>query len=126
MAAMKKRLEELIWDSGRDYDNYVDEQHEQGMPAHDDFESWLADDLIAHGTILLPCKFQQKCYVIPTIENRLDDITEMTCIGFALSCDSYVANLVTAKNKLYQPSFGEFGKTVFLTREEAEKECEGK
>lgn len=81
----------------------------------------LADYLLANGVILLPCKFLQKCFVIPTIENNLSDITEMKCIGFSLSHDSYNANLITDKNKLYQPCFGGFGKTVFLTREEAVK-----
>ena len=71
--------------------------------------------------IELPCEFMQKCFVIPTIENRLNEITEMKCIGFAISNDSFNSNLITDKNKLYQPCFGAFGKTVFLTREEAEK-----
>lgn len=91
--------------------------------------SLLADYLIANNVIPLPCKFLQKCFVIPTIENNLSDITEMKCIGFSLSYDSYNANLITDKNKLYQPCFGAFGKTVFLTKEEAEeklKEREGK
>lgn len=78
------------------------------------------DYLIANGVILPPCKFLQKYFVIPTIENNLSDITEMKCIGFSLSHDSYNANLITDKNKLYQPCFGAFGKTVFLTKEEAE------
>ena len=83
-----------------------------------------AEELIANGIIIPPCKFLQKCFVIPTIENNLSDITEMKCIGFSLSHDSYNANLITDKNKLYQPCFGAFGKTVFLTREEAEKALE--
>lgn len=69
----------------------------------------------------LPCKFLYKCFVLPTIENNLPDITEMKCIGFSLSHDSYNANLITDKNKLYQPRFGAFGKTVFLTKSEAER-----
>ena len=70
----------------------------------------------------LPCKFLQKCFVIPTTENKLPNITEMQCIGFSLSNGSYNANLITDKNKLYQPCFSAFCKTVFLTREEAERE----
>ena len=81
----------------------------------------IADDLLANGVIVPPCKFLQKYFVIPTIENNLSDITEMKCIGFSLSHDSYNANLITDKNKLYQPCFGAFGKTVFLTKEEAEQ-----
>lgn len=72
----------------------------------------------------LPCKFLLKVYVLPTIHNQLADITEMKCIGFSLSASMYKANLIDDKNKLYQPYFGEFGKTVFLTREEAEKASE--
>ena len=83
-----------------------------------------AEELLANGVIPLPCKFQQKVYVLPTIENNLPKMTEMKCIGFIMSCDSYNANLVTDKNKLYQPCFGDFGKTVFLTKEEAEAELE--
>ena len=83
--------------------------------------SKLADYLIEHGVIVPPCKFLSKCYVLPTRNNNLSDITETKCLGFILSQDSYNANLVTEKNKLYQPCFGAFGKTVFLTREEAEK-----
>ena len=81
----------------------------------------LADYLLEHGVIVLPCKFLSKCYVLPTRNNNLSDITETKCLGFILSQDSYNANLVTEKNKIYQPCFGAFGKTVFLTREEAEK-----
>lgn len=84
----------------------------------------IADHFIANGVIIPPCKFLQKCFVMPTIENNLPDITEMKCIGFSLSHDMYNANLITDKNKLYQPCFGDFGKTVFLTREEAEKALE--
>ena len=81
---------------------------------------------VENNVIVLPCRFLQKCYVIPTIENNLADIAEMKCIGFSLSHDSYVANLINDKNKLYQPAFGEFGKTVFLAKEDALKAVKGK
>ena len=90
----------------------------------DDIDN-IADHLLGNGVIVPPCDFLQKCYVLPTIENGLSEMTEMKCIGFMLSHDSYVANLVDNKNKLYQPCFGRFGKTVFLTREEAEQALKG-
>ena len=90
-------------------------------PETGSFTDYLADYLLEHGVIVTPCKFLSKCYVLPTRNNNLSDITETKCLGFILSQDSYNANLVTEKNKLYQPCFGAFGKTVFLTREEAEK-----
>ena len=33
-----------------------------------------------------------------------------------------VINMIDAKNKMYQPSLFSFGKTVFFTKEEAEKD----
>ena len=90
-------------------------------PEAGSFTDYLADYLLEHGVIVPPCKFLSKCYVLPTRNNNLSDITETKCLGFILSQDSYNANLVTEKNKLYQPCFGAFGKTVFLTREEAER-----
>ena len=90
-------------------------------PETGSFTDYLADYLLEHGVIVPPCKFLSKCYVLPTRNNNLSDITETKCLGFILSQDSYNANLVTEKNKLYQPCFGAFGKTVFLTREEAER-----
>lgn len=48
----------------------------------------------------------------------------MRCIGFSLGEPNDTVNLVNDKNKLYQPSFDKFGKTVFLTKEEAEKTLE--
>ena len=45
----------------------------------------------------------------------------MQCLGFAMSHDSANVNLKNNKNKLYQPCFGDFGKTVFLSREDAEQ-----
>lgn len=84
-----------------------------------------ADYFLANGVVVPPCKFLQRVYVIPTIENRLSDVTEMKCIGFTLSHDAYCVNLMNEKNKLYQPAFGRFGKTVFLTREEAERALKG-
>lgn len=107
---MRERLRSII-------DSFVDnEQYE--------IED-IVDYLLANGVIVPPCKFLQRVYVIPTIENGLSDFTEMKCIGFTLSHDAYCANLMNEKNKLYQPAFGRFGKTVFLTKEEAEAKLKG-
>lgn len=106
------------------YLDYLESIDQKGLIDTEGRAEYIADHLIANGVILPPCKFLQKCFVIPTIDNNLPDITEMKCIGFSLSHDSYNANLITDKNKLYQPCFGAFGKTVFLTRVEAEKALE--
>lgn len=111
----RERLIELLSESEPIHERDMDDEWMDG-----EIED-IADYLLEHGVIVPPCKFFSKCYVLPTIDNNLPDITEMKCLGFILSHDSYNANLVTEKNKLYQPCFGAFGKTVFLTREEAEK-----
>lgn len=84
----------------------------------------LADYLLQNGVVVLPCKVGDTVFVIPTKENCLLEIAEMRCIGFSLGEPNNTANLANDKNKLYQPSFDEFGKTVFISKEEAEKALE--
>lgn len=85
---------------------------------------YLADYLLANGVVVLPCKVGDTVFVIPTKENGLSEIAEMCCIGFSLGDPNDTVNLLNDKNKLYQPSFDKFGKTVFLTKEEAEAALE--
>ena len=61
-------------------------------PETGSFTDYLADYLLEHGVIVLPCKLLSKCVVLPTTDNNLPDITEMKCLGFSLSADSYNAN----------------------------------
>ena len=70
-----------------------------------------------------PCKINAHIFVIPTKENRLEEITEMKVKGFAIGEPCNVANCfrVRGTSALFQPSFEEFGKTAFLTCEEAER-----
>lgn len=70
---------------------------------------------------IMPCKILSEYYIVPTINNKLKDITKMKCIGFNLSHTSYVVNLINDKNKLYQPNFDEFKQIAFSTYEDAEK-----
>lgn len=84
----------------------------------------MIDYLIANGVVVLPCKVGDVVFVIPTKENRLTEIVAMRCIGFSLGEPNDTMNLATDKNKLYQPSFDKFGKTVFLTKAGAEEAFE--
>lgn len=74
----------------------------------------------------LPCKLNEHVFIIPTNENHFEEITEMKVIGFAIGEPCNVANCFRIKgtSALFQPSFDEFGKTVFLTRKEAERALE--
>lgn len=86
------------------------------------FESWLK----------LPCKYGDTVYVLPTKENGLQDITEMTCLGFYIGEPNSVANLAPKNRrdksvpKMYQPAMSDFAKTVFLTHQEAAAVMKGK
>lgn len=76
--------------------------------------------------IRTPCKLNEHVFIIPTNENHFEEITEMKVIGFAIGEPCNVANCFRIKgtSALFQPSFDEFGKTVFLTREAAERALE--
>ena len=89
----------------------------------------LADHLLANGVIVPPCKVGDKLYYIPfgkTIEE---------CMVHAVECEE---NTIIVKCHLWRKereamlhkhlvyfNTDDFGKTVFLTREEAEKALEG-
>lgn len=110
----RDRLIELIYCAGRDYDDYVDSQHEIGMSAYEDFDEWLADELIANGFILPPCKVGDTVYIVgmftgQIISNKVVAINYGDS-GLFLLLDSYT--VVSVEEQL--------GKTVFLTKEEAE------
>ena len=112
---MRDRLIELIYCSGRNYDDYVDEQHEMGMSAHEDFDSWLADDIIADGWIRPPCKVGDTVWEVNT-DNPFDEdlrVMEAKVERFFIgtSVDLHCMDCV--------------GKTVFLTKEEAENALKG-
>lgn len=81
----------------------------------------IADYLLSNGVVVLPCEIDAPVFVIPTKENGRKEITPMACLGFVISESGNVANCFDEKNKLYQPSFDAFGKTVFLTYKEAEE-----
>ena len=84
-------------------------------------KSFICDFLIENGVIVPPCELNDLVYVIPCRENGLKEIAEMRCIGFAISRDEKILNLVDWKNKLYQPYFSRFGIDIFSSRKEAEK-----
>lgn len=75
--------------------------------------------------VILPCKYGDILYVIPTKENGLEEITRYECLGFEIGKPSNTATLFRKENgksrQMFQPSFEKFGKTVFFSLEEAER-----
>ena len=96
-----------------------------------EFAEYLADHLIANGVIVPPCKVGDKVYYINTFYQKNPII---------IKCEVDALHITSGKNRIghKKPSyaliinenmkslstrvyFENFGKTVFLTREEAEK-----
>ncbi len=121
----RERILNLLWDSGRDYEEYIDLQHEMGMPAYEDFESWLADDIIADGWIRLPCKvgtYAKYKY------NGAEAIWKITSISLYAEGQPQISLTHSKVTNTVTLSFFE-DRFEIIPKEEAEaklKECEGK
>lgn len=79
----------------------------------------IADHLIANGAIIPPCKVGDKVYwILPDLDGwhvSKDTVTEVGSKGFWVSMYTETDDMDDFT------SWDEFGKTVFLTREDAEK-----
>lgn len=91
--------------------------------------SIIADYLIENGVILPPCKVGDTVYKVVN-DKRVKRPYECKVIGFWFSEDENCnnAHLVRYVNGVFDSSFSvpftDFGKTVFLSREEAEEKLE--
>ena len=108
---MKQRLMELI-DGFRE------------MDAPSDGRGWrtehLADHLLANGVIVLPMKLGQMCYELCSYRN---DVDECRVSSITQKVDgSFKIRLTHLRSKsVFEITPDKIGKSVFLTREEAEK-----
>ena len=83
----------------------------------------LADYLLANGVILPPCKVGQEVYFIKTLFDFVKEpIKEKVC-GMKTYSDNMKFTFVTASQRCFDED--KLGKTVFLTREEAEQALKG-
>ena len=81
-----------------------------------------ADHLIAHGVTVLPCDIGERVFCILHNKNEIvEDIVEDYDIWSIKDGVKLRISLLNHKDYVV----AEFGKTIFLTREEAEKEMEG-
>lgn len=118
MADMRDRLIELL----KGAETKVTEQLSHPL----ELEEWLgiyADHLLENGVILPPCKVGDTVYIIS--RNRVK-VCEVVYIGISVeetcSCFNFVENYADGTfYKSHSMGFDAIGKTVFLTREEAEK-----
>ena len=85
----------------------------------------IADHLIENGVIVLPCKVGDKLYILYSVTKEIE---ECDITGFIIQTKHDVikfkdGTIYTIWDKDYN---AHFGKTLFLTREEAEKALEEK
>lgn len=83
----------------------------------------IADYLLANGVIVPPCKVGQEVYFIKNFFNFVKEpIKEKVC-GMKTYSDNMKFTFVTASQRCFDED--KLGKTVFLTREEAEQALKG-
>lgn len=85
-----------------------------------------ADYLLENDVTVPPCRLNAHIFVVPTVENSLNEITEMVVLGFSIGKPCNTANCrVSGTSVSFFPAFEQFGESVFLTKEQAEKALEG-
>ena len=109
---MRERLIELINKSNVSFCNFPDENYVEKCKGN------LADYLLANGVIVPPCKVGDTVYLFYPVrkgiyEAFVDEISLYKKSNFIVARDLYF-------NRRQTVFFEQFGKTVFLTKEEAE------
>lgn len=111
---MRDRLIELLRQKEFDYWEECACVAEDGYKCAPDFAEYFADQLLANAVIVPPCKVGDKIFFIHHINDVIPDF-----IG-----DDTVTKIgVTTRGIMHEVGvdFAAFGKTVFLTQDEAEK-----
>lgn len=88
---------------------------------------YVAQHLLNAGVIVPPCKIGQTVYFPMETNGECEpyvDVGTVFCIGFDERHTMWISCRYEDGLKYYHTS-DDFGKTVFLTREEAEKELKG-
>ena len=109
---MRDRLIELL-------NNTFDEQYgKRGLLT----APHTADALLANGVIVPPCNVGQKVFVTDIFVGRIAECEVISITGYA-GCENTAIEYNSPKDDIvsYECCDTEIGKTVFLTREEAEK-----
>lgn len=88
----------------------------------DKYNEAVADYLLANGVIVPPVMAGQKVYISRSLMN---DVIEGEVTGLKTTEFSrYTVVFLIDDNRYIEIPFGAYGKTVFLTKEEAEKALE--
>lgn len=87
----------------------------------------IVDDLLANGVIVPPCKVGDIVYKVYDIESVHRQILELEVLMIEIGIQRKVCLKTTKKHRYNfdKATFEDFGKTVFLTKEEAEQALKG-
>lgn len=125
---MRERLIELIADARNEYYDYSDELHEEGMSVPESSEEYIADYLLANGVVVMPCKVGDVVYMWKIELIREPQLCEFIIRKIQREENAKgTYNLYCADNGQMAKVFddNDIGKTVFLTREDAERALKG-
>ena len=90
-----------------------------------EFEYFLADHLLANGVIVPPCKVGDTLYDLTTVDTEKElNVNEIFCgtaQGFSFDGKTIWISASYTNGLFYYHRSNEIGKTVFLSRELAEK-----
>ena len=120
---MRDRLIELLYDANEKFDE-TDCTDEEAVEL-------LADHLLANGVIVPPCKVGDTVWFLnrySSISMYKDFVYEAKVVRVYVERDNELCLSVRIKNEFgttEYPRITEIGKTVFLTREEAERALKG-
>ena len=110
---MRDRLIELI----DDFIHSVDVSHWYS----EELDEKLADELLANGIIVPPCKVGDRLYEIVEMNHTAHKHHNVFISSFPITVEPYQIVYRNIMGGYSCIPFDDFGKTVFLTREEAEK-----
>ena len=127
----RDRLIELIADIQNDFEKWCVECAEDGHKDHQPLGEYLADKLLQNGAIVPPCKVGDMVYYI--INNNIQEVkvseikiygnnyvaANAKCLDECEMCDC--ACDCSKKTCSVWVDYKSLGKTVFLTKEEAEE-----
>jgi hypothetical protein len=113
----RKRLVELVECATREYTEYSAEMFVMGNYGMESMEDYIADYLLKRGIVVPPVKVGQTVYIVAQISQI---IVETKVTGVWTSGDRY--NIITDQGVILVNAIG---KTVFTSREDAEKALKG-
>ena len=115
---MRDRLVELIYEARKEWDVYFNDCLLKGETRTKDLTGFIADHLIENGVIVPPCKVGDTLY-------RVVDMSHTACNSFVddfpIKVEPYSIIYENMMGHYASIPFEQFGKTIFLTKDQAEQ-----